>query len=130
MRVVLANAFSINMLSRECELLEFRKVNIEKVKEILQKHDFESAIGHKSTTNFLSKLLNVEIKANRVPIKIDDDTVLIVAQLKARLPEGKVLTEEEIAKIPIEFWIVSKAWCSEFGGGFHNSTATWKGILP
>ena len=124
MKIVLCNAFSINMIQRDEELILFRKVDVETVKKILKNNDFESAIGHESTANFLSKLLGIKVKVNRVPIMIDDETILIVAQVKQRLPEGKILSEEELRKIPIEFWLVGTANCSQFGGGYYETAIT------
>ena len=106
MKVILANAFSLSMLPSQPEtLIKVSEISEEQVKQLLA-NDFESAIGHESTANFLSKKLSVEIKANRKQIKLDDDTLLIVVQLMQRLPEGKVLSEEEISRIPVRFYAV------------------------
>ena len=106
MKVILANAFSLSMLPSGPEtLIKVSEISEEQVRQILRE-GFDSAIGHESTANFLSKKLSVEIKANRKQIKLDDDTLLIVAQLMQRLSEGKVLSEEEIAKIPVKFYSV------------------------
>ena len=105
MRVILANAFSVNMLSDSWVAAEFEKVDIETVKKVLR-DGFDSAIGHEATAAFLSKVLGFEVKANRKEVKVDENTVLIIAQVKQRLPEGKVLTEEELKNVPVEFWVV------------------------
>ena len=106
MKVILANAFSLSMLPSQPEtLIKVSEISEEQARQLLT-NDFESAIGHESTVNFLSKKFSVEIKANRKQIKLDDDTLLLVVQLMQRLPEGKVLSEEEIAKIPVKFYIV------------------------
>jgi len=105
-KVILANAFSLSMLPSQPEtLIKVSEISEEQVKQLLSE-GFDSAVGHESTANFLSKKLSVEIKANRKQIKLDDDTLLIVVQLMQRLPEGKVLSEEEIAKIPVKFFAV------------------------
>ena len=103
-KVIIANAFSLSMLTQSETLIKVSELSEEQVRQLT--NDFESAIGHESTANFLSKKLSVEIKANRKQIKLDDDTLLIVAQLMQRLPEGKVLSEEEISKIPVKFYAV------------------------
>jgi hypothetical protein len=106
-RVVLANAFSLSMLpmSSAETILRVKEVGIEEVKELLA-GGYESAIGHESTAAFLTKLLGVEVKADRRQITIDTNTVLIVFQLMSRLPEGKVLNEQEMAEIRYRFYVV------------------------
>ena len=104
-KVIIANAFSLSMLTQSETLIKVSELSEEQVRQLLT-NDFESAIGHESTARFLSKKLSVEIKANRKQIKLDDDTVLVVVQLMQRLPEGKVLSEEEIVKIPVKFYSV------------------------
>ena len=104
-KVIIANAFSLSMLTQSETLIKVSELSEEQVRQLLT-NDFESAIGHESTARFLSKKLSVEIKANRKQIKLDDDTLLLVVQLMQRLPEGKVLSEEEISKIPVKFYAV------------------------
>ena len=103
MRVVLANAFSINMLSNDWVAVEFKKVDIETVRRVLE-NGFESAIGHEATARCLSQMLGLEVKMNRKEVKVDENTVLVVAQVKQRLPEGRVLSEEELRNVQVEFW--------------------------
>jgi len=85
--------------------LRVREVSVETVKELLA-GGFESAIGHESTAALLTKLLGVEVKADRRQITIDTNTVLVVFQLMSRLPEGKVLTEEELKQLQYKFFVV------------------------
>lgn len=58
-----------------------------------------SAIGHQATADMISQLCNTTIATNRVAIKVGDNDELVVFQLKERLPEGKVLTKEELQKL-------------------------------
>ena len=106
MTVYLANAFSLNMLRfEESVSVEIRKATIDEVKKLLSK-GFVSAIGHESTAKFLTKKLGIEVPVNRVAITLGLEDELIVAQIKQRLPEGKVLSEEELEKVPVEFYHV------------------------
>jgi hypothetical protein len=106
-KVVLANAFSLSMLpmSSTETILKVKEASIEEIKELLSR-GFESAIGHESTAAFLTKLLGVEVKAERKQVTIDANTILVVFQLLSRLPEGRVLTEEEIASVKYKFYVV------------------------
>jgi hypothetical protein len=85
--------------------LSIKELKLEEVKKLLNDY-FISAIGHDSTAKFLSQLLEIEITANRIQVNLKEDDLLIVAQLLERLPEGKILTLEEIQKFPIKFFQV------------------------
>jgi predicted membrane chloride channel (bestrophin family) len=105
-RVVLANAFSLSMLSATETTLRVREITADEVKKLLSSSEFESAVGHEDTARLLTKLLGVEVRAERKQVTIDANTILVVFQLLSRLPEGRVLTEEELTKIPYKFFVV------------------------
>ena len=118
-RIVLANAFSVNMLENDCSV-RFKKVDLEDVRKFIVyavKHNLEikSVIGHESTAKILSELLNYNVVVNREAYKMQKNDLLIVFQLKTRLEEGKVLSKEELEKLlqegKIEFWL---AWIEKF----------------
>jgi len=112
MRICVANAFSLNMLdSAEWHLVSITRENIENIKRVLTLPNVEivSAVGHVSTAQFISEVLGINIPANRIPIILSDYDAVVVFQLKQRLPEGKVLTREEIAYIPFDVYVV-KIW--------------------
>lgn len=68
--------------------------------------DFVSAIGHQSSAAFLSALLQITIPVNRIEIAMQPGDAALVFRLKSRLPEGRVLTHEEIQQIPYELgWL-------------------------
>ena len=109
---VIGNAFSVNMLNNDATI-SFRKISLDKVKEILQGNDFKSIVGHPATAQFLSELIGVKIEANREMYKMNKDDVLIVAVIGVRLPEGKVLSKEEVETLynegKVVFWEVKMA---------------------
>ena len=76
-----------------------RKITVSEAKEIL-KEGFISAIGHESTANLLTRLLGIEVPVNRVQVFLGPCDKAVSFVLKVRLPEGKVLTDEEIAQVP------------------------------
>jgi PIN domain nuclease of toxin-antitoxin system len=86
-------------------LLKVRKLDVDEVKKIIEK-EFVSAIGHVSTAEVLSKLLNKKITANRIQVKLQEKDIAIIFQLMMRLDEGRILSEEEIAKLPFVFYSV------------------------
>jgi len=102
-KIYLANAFSLSMveqlLQRSPVTLRLERINTETVKFFLTSQSFISAIGHAATANALSKILGINIPANRTTITMSEGDLLIVFQLSiGRLPPGKELTEEEIIK--------------------------------
>ncbi|MBN1800386.1 MAG: DUF1874 domain-containing protein [Candidatus Lokiarchaeota archaeon] len=55
-----------------------------------------SAVGHESTAEILSVILNTPIKANRIQVKMKPSQIALVFRLKNRPPEGKILNIEEM----------------------------------
>jgi Domain of unknown function (DUF1874). len=105
MTIYLANAFSLSMLPFKSATIKVKEVSVEEVKQLLTKH-YVSAVGHESTAQLLSQLLSINVPVNRTAITLKPRDVLIVFQLLTRLPEGKVLSIEEIQKLPFKFYVV------------------------
>jgi len=105
--VILCNAFSLSMLppKAHCDLLVFR-VTEENAKRILKECKWTSAVGHQSTALLLSKRLKISIPTNRITVTLDKKTVLLVAQLLGPRKEFKEMTEEEIEKYPLGFFLI------------------------
>jgi hypothetical protein len=105
--IYVSNAFSLSMLSSFPTYLRVREVSLEDVKKLLScESNFVSAVGHQATADLLTKLLNIQIPFNRVQISLNSNDILIVFQLQTRLEEGKILTEEELAKLQYKFLLV------------------------
>mgnify|MGYP000680997550 CR=1 FL=1 len=105
MVVYVLNSLPISALDTPCQL-DIEEVIEEGVKEFLSIFPFVSAVGRKSTADFMSRLLGVRIPAIRREIILRSGDIAIVFQLMERLPEGKILTEEELRKIPYKFFKV------------------------
>jgi hypothetical protein len=91
--------------------VKYYKINVLEAKELLSK-GFVSAIGHEATAQLLSKLLGIPIPSNRITIFMKENDIGLHFFLKERLPEGKVLTEEELKTL--QYWLVkSKIWLVE-----------------
>jgi hypothetical protein len=84
-------------------IIQAEKISVEEAKQILQ-NGFISAIGHEGTANLLSKIFGMNIPTNRISVYFEKGDIGIHFYLKNRLPEGKVLTEEELSKL--DFWLV------------------------
>ena len=114
----MCNAFSLSMIQKTPAAIGVWEVSLEQVKKLLS-NGFTSAVGHPSTAQLLTKLLGVNVPVNRVQVKLDDNTILVVFQLMQRLPEGKILTEEELKQLPHKWFLVATvdAFCAAGGWG-------------
>ena len=96
-RIFIGNAFSLQMLdlTRSHEI-ETYTLSVSGVKAFWKdKCQVESCIGHVDTAAVVSSILEVEIPAQRINVKLEEDDLLIVAQLTGgRLPEGSTTLPE------------------------------------
>ncbi len=68
----------------------------------------ESAIGHQSTAELLSALLEFSVAVNRSEFKQTCDDVALVFKLRNRVPEGAILGREELEKVGYEFGLLTR----------------------
>ena len=85
----------------------FKPVSLEEAKTLLSSK-FVSAVGHASTAQFLSRLLGVHVPAQRVRVEMQPGDIAVVFRLLERLPEGKVLNEEELQHVPYELGLLKR----------------------
>ena len=105
--VVIANAFSINMIVPSgTTTLTLKPVDIDTIKDIIKGNDIISIVGHADTAAVFSTLMGIDIPMNRVSWKWDNDDILIVGQLTGpRLPEGATTLPDGAS---ITWWMVTK----------------------
>jgi len=84
--------------------VKVKRISVKETKKLLEEEKFISAVGHEATARFLSQLLGIKIEANRKTIFMKPGDKAIHLFLKERLPEGKILSEEEIKNV--EYWLV------------------------
>jgi hypothetical protein len=89
-------------------MYSFVSWRLEDVRKLLHEKTFVSAVGHEGTANLMTRLIGIPIPVNRTAIKMAKWDVAIVFRLLTRLPEGKVLSEEELAQLPYEFGFLDK----------------------
>ena len=85
-----------------------KKISVNEARKLLNKYDFISAIGHQSTAEIISEILGIEIPFNRISIQMNRGDIAIVFKLKARPPEGKILTKEEIEEIGFDLYLLKR----------------------
>ncbi|MCZ2459990.1 MAG: YddF family protein [Chitinophagales bacterium] len=87
---------------------EYKYLTLEDAKKIIQ-NDFVSYIGHQSTCNILSNLLQVEIPMNRNQYKQHVGDEALIFQLKKRIKEGQVLSSiDQIEAIGYKFGLLKR----------------------
>ncbi len=117
-RFILANAFSLNMLSGEKHIVRVEKVSVDEARFLLAPEgrlapDVLLAIGHADTARIVGNLLGlpeediarmVEAAKGRPTIKIRRDDLMVVAQyIGPRLPEGATSLPEGAR---IDFFVI------------------------
>lgn len=93
---------------------EFRIERVTKntAKEIFEinKNRVVSALGHEGAVQAFQILLgeHPEIKINRIQVFLERGDEALALSLKARIPEGKVLTLEEMENIGYDIYYVKR----------------------
>jgi hypothetical protein len=80
----------------------YEPLTLEESKTLIS-NGFESAVGHSSTCEILSSLLDTEVKLNRIQYSQKVGEIALIFKLKGRPEEGKILTVSEIETIGYEF---------------------------
>lgn len=82
-----------------------RSISLEDAKKIVQ-GGYESAIGHQSTADLLSTLLENPVQMNRVTLaekNFPKGKKAVILKLQKRPPEGQILNIKEIEELGYEF---------------------------
>lgn len=109
MKIIISNAFSLSMLDRETQRKSANYAVIPRPcddpYEFLVEWDgatIESAVGHADTAAVFSSILGRPVAVNRVNVKLDQQTILLVGQyIGPRLPEGATTLPDGAT---IEWW--------------------------
>jgi len=94
----------INYDKYDRAIIRLRRISVDEAREFLSRHEFVSAIGHQGTAQLMSQLLRIEIPMNRITVQLEQGDIFIAFMLKQRLPEGVVLTKEQLEKL--DYWLV------------------------
>jgi hypothetical protein len=85
--------------------VRFRRVTLEEAKQIIKNAGkVVSAVGHEATSKLLSQLLEFPVEFNRIAIFLHPGDCTLHFYLKTRLPEGKILNEEELKRL--DYWLI------------------------
>ena len=102
MSVVIANAFSLNMLDLEevgVTNLQVCQTSPEFIREEIEAAGgFTSIVGHADTAAVFSDFLGLDVPCNRTTFHLEEGVTLFVGQYKGpRLPEGATSLPEGAA---------------------------------
>lgn len=89
-------------------LYRYSPVSAEAASAMIEDADFVSAVGHVGTAEVLSAVLGMTIPASRVNVTMEPGDTAVVFRLLQRLPEGAVLSAEELAQLPYELGILER----------------------
>lgn len=91
-------------------LFSLDDITLNQARELVQENlnELDSAIGHQSTAEIMSALLEVEIPVNRQVFQQQVEQKALVFKLNGRPEEGKVLTVDDIENIGYKFQILER----------------------
>ena len=96
----LANSFSLGMLSKLPAVVKIEEVP----KEVFCREirNAISVIGHEGTAQIITNLCSVPVTVNRSAVQLNKGDIVYVFQLITRLPEGKILSMQEIEELILQ----------------------------
>lgn len=81
-------------------------ISVEQARQLLL-DGFTSAVGHSGAAQFFTRLLGVDVPVCRISAQMKPGDRALVLRLKERLPEGTVLTEEQMRAFPFELALLT-----------------------
>lgn len=85
-----------------------KTISLTEAKELIKNEEILSAVGHQSTAEILTELLEQDIPVNRINFTQESGQKALIFKLLGRPEEGKILSREEIEKIGYKFQILEK----------------------
>jgi uncharacterized protein yddF len=80
-----------------------KTISLEEAKQLIQDKETLSAVGHDSTAQILTELLETSVPVNKIQFKQQKGQKALCFKLNGRPQEGAILSAEEIEKIGYEF---------------------------
>lgn len=87
---------------------ELEEISLDLAKKLVSENEIDSAVGHASTAQIMTALLDKEIPVNRQMFAQQPGQDALVFKLNGRTQEGKILTAEEIEQIGYKFQILKR----------------------
>lgn len=89
-------------------VFELKDITLEEARKLASENELLSAIGHQSTAEIMTTLLNVQVEVNRIQFTQETNQQALVFKLNGRPAEGKILSAEEIEEIGYKFQLLTK----------------------
>lgn len=83
-------------------------ISLDTARKFVVENEILSAIGHKSTADVMTTLLNINVIADRIEFAQETGQKALVFKLNGRPEEGKILTTQEIEQIGYKFQLLTK----------------------
>lgn len=84
-------------------------ISLEEAKKLVDDAEkLDSAIGHQSTAEIMTTLLETEVEMNRQLFEQQAGQIALVFKLNGRPEEGKILSKEEVEKIGYKFQLLER----------------------
>ena len=99
MKLALLNTSILTTTGR----FELKDITLEEARNLVTENEILSAVGHQSTADILTTLLETEVPMNRIMFEQETGQKALVFKLK-----GKILTAEEIHQIGFKFQLLTK----------------------
>jgi len=111
MRLIIASAFSVNMLPAAfVGTIDAKEVTRDDfVKRLNELKDLPmiSVVGHKATADLLSQIVGFTVNENRINYVAEDGDIIAVFIPGARLEEGKILSGDELRQFPGRYFFIT-----------------------
>ena len=104
MKLALLNTSILTTTGR----FELKDITLEEARNLVTENEILSAVGHQSTADILTTLLETEVPMNRIMFEQETGQKALVFKLNGRPEEGKILTAEEIEAIGYKFQLLTK----------------------
>ena len=85
-----------------------KDITLDEARNLVKENNILSAVGHQSTADILTTLLETEVPMNRIQFAQELNQKALVFKLNGRPEEGKILTTEEIEAIGYKFQLLTK----------------------
>jgi hypothetical protein len=89
-------------------LYRVRELDVEEAQRLVRLYGWVSAVGHEAAAAVFSRVLGLEVPMNRVQYRQRVGQLAIALKLRARPPEGQVLSVEEMLQIGFSLLLMER----------------------
>lgn len=75
------------------------KIDTDDARGLIRAGGYVSHVGHESTAQIMSLVLDTEVDFDRTPVQMRSGDVAVALKLRGRVPEGTILTAAEVEEI-------------------------------